>query len=92
VTANEGTISILVPDNARVTINGYVTKSTGRVRRYVAQDLKPGLVYPFTIQVDVVRNGHTLTESREVRLTGGSLEAVVFNFDTDSVGRIAQAR
>lgn len=89
--AGEGTISILVPDGAQVTINGYVTKSTGRVRRYVAQDLKPGLVYPFNIQVSVVRDGRTLSDARQVKLTGGSLEAVVFNFDKTSVDRVAQA-
>ncbi len=87
----EGTISILVPEGAEVTINGYVTKSTGRVRRYVAQNLKAGLVYPFEIQVKVVRNGQTLTDSRQVKLTGGALEAVVFNFDKTSVERLAQA-
>ena len=89
--SSEGTLSILVPDGAQVVINGYVTKSTGRVRRYVAQNLKPGLIYPFTIQVNVVRDGRTLTDSREVKLTSGVLEAVVFNFDTTSVDRVAQA-
>jgi uncharacterized protein (TIGR03000 family) len=89
--SGEGAISILVPENAQVTINGYVTKSDGRVRRYVAQNLKPGLVYPFNIQVRVVRDGRTLTDSRQVKLTGGALEAVVFNFDKTSVDRIAQA-
>lgn len=89
--AGEGTLSILVPEGARVVINGYVTKSTGRVRRYVAQNLKPGLVYPFDIQVSVVRDGETLSDSRQIRLTGGSLEAVVFNFDKTSVDHIARA-
>ncbi len=89
--ASEGTISILVPDGAQVIINGYVTKSSGRVRRYVAQNLKAGLVYPFTIQVNLAVDGRTLTESRQVKLTGGALEAVVFNFDKTSVDRVAQA-
>ena len=88
---SEGTISILVPENAQVTINGYVTKSTGRVRRYVAQNLEPGLVYPFNVQVKVVRDGRALTDQRQVKLAGGALEAVVFNFDKTSVDRIAQA-
>ncbi len=89
--SGEGVISILVPENAQVTINGYVTKSNGRVRRYVSQNLKPGLVYPFNIQVNVVRDGRTLTDSRQVKLTGGAIEAVVFNFDKAAVERIAQA-
>ena len=89
--SSEGVISILVPENAQVSINGYVTKSSGRVRRYVSQNLKPGLVYPFNIQVNVVRDGRTLTDSRQVKLTGGALEAVVFNFDKASVEGIAQA-
>ncbi|MHB8897982.1 MAG: TIGR03000 domain-containing protein, partial [Thermoguttaceae bacterium] len=89
--ANEGTISILIPEGAQVVINGYITKSSGRVRRYVAQNLKPGLVYPFNIQVNVVRDGRTLTDSRQVNLTRGALEAVVFNFDESSVDRIARA-
>lgn len=91
VPSSEGTISILVPENAQVSINGYVTKSTGRVRRYVAQNLKPGLVYPFNIQVKVVREGRTLTDSRQVKLSGGALEAIAFDFDKSSVDRIAKA-
>ncbi len=91
VPPTEGTISILVPEDAQVVINGYVTKSTGRVRRYVSQNLKPGLVYPFNIQVNVVRDGRTLTDSRQVKLVGGTLEAVVFNFDKTSVHHVAQA-
>jgi len=91
VPTNEGTISIIVPENARVTINGYVTKSSGRIRRYVAKSLQPGLVYPFNIQVEVVRDGQTLTDQRQVKLSGGSLEAVVFNFDKTTVDRIAKA-
>lgn len=91
VPASEGTISILVPENALVTINGYVTKSSGRVRRYVAKNLQAGLVYPFNIQVTVVRDGRTLTDARQVKLSGGALEAVVFNFDKSSVDRIAKA-
>lgn len=89
--SSEGTISILVPANAQVSINGYVTKSTGRVRRYVAQNLQPGLVYPFNIQVKVVRDGRTLTDARQVKLSGGALEAVAFDFDKSSVDRIAKA-
>ncbi|MHB8899473.1 MAG: hypothetical protein ACYC6Y_12055, partial [Thermoguttaceae bacterium] len=40
---------------------------------------------------NVVRDGRTLTDSRQVNLTRGALEAVVFNFDESSVDRIARA-
>ena len=88
----DGIISILVPEDAVVTINGYETKSTGRVRKYVSRELKPGLVYPFTIRVDVTRDGRRLSETRQVTLARGALEAVVFDFAPNAVEGLAQAR
>lgn len=90
--SGEGMISILVPEDAVVTINGHTTKSTGRVRKYVSQDLKPGLVYPFSVRVDVVRDGRIASETREIRLTRGALEAVVFDFAPKAAEGLAQAR
>ncbi len=90
--SGDGTISILVPEDAVVTINGYTTKSTGRVRKYVSQDLKPGLVYPFSIRVDVVRDGRAVSETQQVKLTRGALEAVVFDFAPKAVEGLAQAK
>lgn len=89
--SGEAMISILVPEDAVVTINGYATKSTGRVRKYVSQDLKPGLVYPFNIRVDVVRDGRPVSETQQVKLTSGALEAVVFDFAPTAVEGLVRA-
>ncbi len=60
------------------------------MRKCVSQDLKPGLVYPFSIRVDVVRDGR-VSETQQVKLTR-ALEAVVFDFAPKAVEGLAQAK
>lgn len=65
-------IRAFLPAEARVTINGHATQSTGPVRRYVSYGLEPGKVYRYEITIELVdRLGRTLTAQRTVWLRGG---------------------
>lgn len=48
--ANSGLLTIWVPENAIVEINGLRTKSTGSRREYVSYGLEPGKYYPYKIR------------------------------------------
>jgi uncharacterized protein (TIGR03000 family) len=44
-------LTLHVPANAKVLINGRATQATGTERHYVSYGLKEGKVYPYTVTV-----------------------------------------
>jgi uncharacterized protein (TIGR03000 family) len=79
-TSGNGMITIWVPVDAKVYVNGYETRSTGPQRRYLSRGLKDGYSYRYEIQATVLRDGKPLEETRTVYLTSGAQEAVAFRF------------
>jgi uncharacterized protein (TIGR03000 family) len=73
-----GTISVTVPENAKVYINGYETKIAGVNRRYVVSDLEPGKFYDYDVRIVAQVNGRTVEETQRVTLTGGQQGIVAF--------------
>ncbi|GAB6165541.1 hypothetical protein JCM19992_15410 [Thermostilla marina] len=78
---NSGILTVYVPVDAKVTINGYETRSTGTRREYVSLGLKQGLEYRYEITAEIVRDGKRLVEKRAVVLTAGEKEGVAFSFE-----------
>lgn len=79
--AGSGLISISVPAEARVTINGLLTSSTGARRQYVSYGLKPGFTYKYEIHAQMVRDGRLIEDQRTVYLTAGARQSVAFGFE-----------
>lgn len=86
---DRGVLSIRVPTQAKVTINGLLTKSAGTDREYVSHGLKPGFMYRYEIRAEMVRNGRTVQQSRTVYLTAGSRQDLAFNLTSPSDVEIA---
>ncbi len=87
---DRGLITIHVPADAQVTINGHATRTKGTVRQYASYGLKPGLTYEFTVSARVQRNGQTLQDVKTVQLGAGAEQSVAFDFDAKVIGSIAQ--
>ena len=81
VQAGTGLLTIWVPSDAKVFVNGYETRTTGNQRRYVSHGLKEGNTYKYEIRAQVVRDGKVLEETRNVYLTSGAREGIAFNFN-----------
>ena len=64
-------IVLVVPTDARVKINGLLTRSQGGFRRYVSYGLEPGKQYRYEIEVELIRGGKVLRHSETVLLAGG---------------------
>ena len=79
---DSGTITIWVPEDAKVYVNGYLTKSTGNRRQFVSYGLKDGFNYKYEVRATVTREGKTLEETHSVALTAGSKSTVAFKFDS----------
>jgi uncharacterized protein (TIGR03000 family) len=89
---NSGVITVWVPYDAKVTVNGRVTKSAGSRRQFVSYGLQPGLSYKYEIHAEVARNGQLVEENRTVVLTMGQDTAVVFGLNTQPVENLASVQ
>lgn len=89
---NSGVITVWVPFDAKVTVNGLATKSTGSRRQFVSYGLKPGYSYKYQIHAEIARNGQIVEENRTVVLTQGEDTAVVFGLDTHGVESLASTK
>ena len=89
---DSGTLTIWVPYNAKVIINGYETKTTGSKRRYVSTGLKPGLTYKYEITAQLARNGKLAEETKTVYLQAGATEGVAFGFNRKPINELAAAQ
>jgi len=88
---NSGVVTVWVPFDAKVTINGIATRSSGSRRQFVSFGLKPGFSYKYEIHAEVVKDGKTMEDTRIVTLTAGQNSAVAFGFTTNPSEGVASA-
>lgn len=88
---NSGVVTVWVPYDAKVTINGLATRSVGSRRQFVSYGLKPGFSYKYEIHAEVVKDGKTMEDTRTVTLTAGQNTAVAFGFTTNPTEAVASA-
>lgn len=82
-------LTVSVPNDAKVTINGMLTKSTGSERRFVSYGLREGRTYKYTVKVEIVREGKILPQEQSVLLTGGAQRSIAFDFSARNNERLA---
>jgi uncharacterized protein (TIGR03000 family) len=86
---NSGLLTVWVPANAKVFINGKETTTDGSRRRYVSYGLQPGLNYKYEVRAELVRNGRLAEETKTVYLTAGASEGVAFGFNREPIETLA---
>jgi uncharacterized protein (TIGR03000 family) len=87
---NSGLLTIYVPNDAKVTINGLPTASQGSKRQYVSYGLQPGLNYKYEIHASVVRDGQLIEDNKTIYLTAGQRGAVAFG--SSPISTVASTR
>lgn len=92
VPADGGMISIWVPNEAKVFINGRETKSTGSHRQYVSHGLKPGLTYRYEVRATMERDGRLVEATKQVYLTAGDSQRVALDLRTRPAEQLASSR
>jgi uncharacterized protein (TIGR03000 family) len=78
---NSGVLTVWVPYDAKVTINGLATKSVGSRRQYISHGLKPGLSYTYVVKAELRVGDQVLEDTKTVTLTAGKQTAVAFGFN-----------
>jgi uncharacterized protein (TIGR03000 family) len=75
-------LAVSVPEEARIYVNGMLTKTPGSQRRYISRGLTAGLRYTYEIRAELRRDGKTLTDTRVVQARAGDTTSVSFDFST----------
>lgn len=83
-------LSVWVPNDARIYVNGNTTNSTGSARNYISRGLQPGASYAYEIRAEIVRDGKKLTETKQVTLVAGQRVNVEFGFEDDGADNVAE--
>jgi uncharacterized protein (TIGR03000 family) len=70
-----------VPAEAKVTLAGVTTKQAGEVRDFSTSKLAAGQAWDnYTVHVELVRDGKTLSQDKKITLTGGSAQELSIDF------------
>jgi uncharacterized protein (TIGR03000 family) len=72
-------ISVNVPAEAKIFVNGSATRSTGTSRQYISRGLASGRQYTYELRAELDINGQTVTDTQVVQLTAGEQTQVAFN-------------
>jgi uncharacterized protein (TIGR03000 family) len=76
--ASPALLTIRVPVEAEVRIDGQPTTSTGTVREYRSPPLKPGFTYSYDVQARWQENGRTVTQTHRMTVSTGSHASTTF--------------
>lgn len=83
-------LSVSVPDNAKVFINGNTTNSVGAERSYVSRGLQLGRRYKYEVRAEITRDGKQVNESKVVYVRAGDRPNLSFDFDSAADESIAK--
>lgn len=78
-TSLDGTLTVTVPDDAQIFVNGSPTASKGLIRQYVSRNLERGMSYSYEVRAVAVRNGETVEETKTVSLRPGDNTELAFD-------------
>ena len=79
VSGTEVQLTVDVPMNAKVFVNGNPTKATGTSRQFVSKDLSPSEAYRFEVQAVYEVDGKEVSQTKTVIAKSGSAESLVFD-------------
>lgn len=80
------TLTLRVPEDAQVTLEGQATEATGRIRAFTTTQLNAGESWKdYDVVVSVERFGQTLTREQSITLVGGEPMELQVDFDASQV-------
>jgi uncharacterized protein (TIGR03000 family) len=79
------TIVVSLPAEAKLTIDGAATKSTSATRVFASPALEPGKEFVYNLKAELVRDGQTLTATKQVTVRAGDETNVTLEFPEASL-------
>ena len=77
-------VTVNVPADAKVFVNGMATTSTDTTRQYVSRGLVSGYNYTYEVRVEVTRDGRVVEETKTLNLRAGDNSELAFNMPVKS--------
>lgn len=75
----EGLLTVEVPADAKIFVNGQATNSAGESRQYVSRNLQAGYNYTYEVRAEIVRDGKTIEETKTIDVRAGEVAELTFN-------------
>jgi uncharacterized protein (TIGR03000 family) len=85
-------LTVAVPDDARIYVNGKATTTPGNERQFVSRNLVPGYRYTYRIRAELERDGEVVTETKVVEVRAGEDAQVAFKLADRAADRVHVAR
>ena len=82
---SEAVLSLKLPKEAKVYINGKLTKTEGRLRQYVSRNLTKGKNYRYRVKAVVEKDGREIVRTQLVSMSPGKDRLIKFKFDQPQV-------
>jgi len=86
------TLVVNLPADAKLSLAGHDSNSTGNVREFTTTKLAPGTEWTnYVVHAEINRDGQIITKEETLSLKAGDSRQLTFNFDQDSAGKVAGA-
>jgi len=72
------TLTVTLPADARLTVDGTPTSTTSAVRTFVTPNLTPGKTFTYTMKAEYMKNGEPVSEEKVVKVQAGKETRVSF--------------
>lgn len=82
---SEAVLSLNLPLEAKVYINGKLTQTQGRLRQYVSRNLNPEKDYRYRVKAVVEKDGRKMVRTRLISMRPGADRIVNFDFSGPQV-------
>ena len=89
VGADRAVLRLKVPEEAKVYVNGRLTKTPGAVRSFESSNLVAGRVYKYKVKAVIQRDGKQLVRSKLVSLQTGTVHDTSLDFDAPATTVLA---
>ncbi len=77
-------LTVKVPAEAKVFVNGHLTTSTGIERQFISRGLVVGSRYTYEVRAELDVNGKTVSDVKTVSLTAGDVADLAFSLNGES--------
>ncbi len=74
------TLIVQMPAEARLTIDGYVTRQASPTRIFVTPPLEPNKDFQYTLRAEMLRDGQTQVVTQQVTIRAGQKKEVLLDF------------
>jgi uncharacterized protein (TIGR03000 family) len=82
-------LNVRVPADAKVYLQDQLMTLAGEERRFVTPELSAGVSSVYSVKVEVVRDGQTLSKTAQATISAGQVVEMTVTFDSQNTNELA---